>query len=67
MYNCYNTGDQVWQEWDGKQYVVSKIVSHDGIVYDWREKGLTRLTGMDMVVHRATVFCLKAIHKLLNA
>ena len=32
-YTKYNTGDQVWFKYDGSNYEVVKIVSHDGRTY----------------------------------
>lgn len=65
-YQVFTTGDQLWtSQRDGKRVTV-KLLTHDG--WAWEEGETThRLTGMEMYVHKATVFCLRWILKALVA
>lgn len=67
QYHVYNTGDQVWTSQRFGQRVTVKMITHDGMVW---EEGDTepfhRLQGAEKYIHQTTVFCIRAILKVLQ-
>ena len=64
-YQVFSTGDQIWtSQRDGKRVTV-KLLTHDGLSWEEGEGEAHRLTGVELYVHKATVFCLRLIHKAM--
>ncbi len=64
-YRVCNTGDQIWlADRFGKPTVV-KVITHDGLVWSEEEPILKRMDSLEGTIHKAEVFCLKLIFKLL--
>ncbi len=64
-YRVCSTGDQIWLADRFGQKTVVKIVTHDGLVWSEDEPILKRMDKLEGVIHKAEVFCLKLINKLL--
>lgn len=67
QYRVFNTGDQIWTSQRYGKEVTVKLLTHDGIV--WNEDdaplSITKLTGLEAAFHKAEVFCIKLILKIL--
>jgi len=66
-YEVYSSGDQVWFGERNGQETVTKVVTHDGLVWSEEEPALTRLTGMELYIHKAQVALTRLILKVLRA
>ncbi len=79
-YRVCNTGDQIWIAERFGEPTVVKIITHDGIFFSeehepriLKREGhedvliypLVKLEGVEKYIHKAEVFCLKLIFKLL--
>lgn len=64
-YQVFTTGDQLWTSMRNGKRVTVKLLTHDGWSWEEGEGESRRLTGMELYVHRATVFCLRWINKAL--
>ena len=65
-YQVFSTGDQIWTSIRHGKRVTVKLLTHDGLSWEEGEENSHRLTGVELWVHKATVFCIKIIHKLTN-
>ena len=63
VYTLYNTGDQVWREWQNGKWVVVRVETHDGIVSD--ENGMTKMVGLEKSIHDMEVKALRVLHAAL--
>jgi len=62
-YQVFTTGDQLWTSQRGGMRVTVKLLTHDG--WYWEEGEETRrLTGVEKILHRIEVFCMKTILKV---
>ena len=65
QYRVYGTGDQVWTAQRYGKDTVVKVVTHDGLVWSEEAPTLTRMSGMELAIHKVTVFCQRLILKVL--
>lgn len=64
-YTFYNTGDQIWFRYAGKDRFVTKVLTHDGLSWSEENPIWIRLEGVELVIHRVTVFLARTIKAAL--
>lgn len=65
-YQYFNTGDQIWTSQRYGKRTTVKLITHDGLAWEEGDLETRKLAGMERLMHRVVVLCIKGIYKVMN-